>query len=48
MSEEVEKIHQYLDELSEKHNLKSIRITHDRTTMKIEWNEINTIKRERI
>ena len=48
MREEVEKIHLYLDKLSEKHNLKSIKITHDRTTMKIEWDEINTIKRERI
>lgn len=48
MREEVEKIHLYLDKLSEKHKLKSIKITHDRTTMKIEWDEINTIKRERI
>lgn len=39
MRQEVEKIHEYLDKLSEKHNLKSIKIIHDKTTMKIEWSK---------
>lgn len=37
MKEEVKKIHEYLDKLSGKHKLKSIKITHDKTTMKIEY-----------
>lgn len=39
MKEEVENLHKYLDKLSEKYNLKSVKIIHDKTTMKIEWNE---------
>ena len=37
MREEVKKIHKYLDKLSKKHKLNSIKITHDKTTMKIEY-----------
>ena len=37
MKEEVKKIHEYLDKLSEKHKLKLIKIIHDKTTMKIEY-----------
>lgn len=40
MRQEVKKIHEYLDKLSKKHKLKSIKINHDKTTMKIEWSEI--------
>ena len=40
MRKEVKKIHEYLDKLSNKHKLNSIKINHDKTTMKIEWSEI--------
>ena len=37
MREEVKNIHKYLDKLSKKHKVKYIKITHDKTTMKIEY-----------